>query len=443
MHPLFWRERATLGTMDDTEHTYSLPDLCGPKELADLLVWLRGHATPPGFLSPISETGIRKLIEFAFYLSLSPEEGRYPQLRIVNQKATDFYLAIKFDNPIELKEIGELRRLAPACTTIDLALLITEQDDSLWCAGFANIGAMGLNSMPGRPEDLSGGGAPSLRVWIEGPGHLLVQDHIETLELKAGKVRRTVPFWLVPAIRTFSDQLGEKLFERVIDIERDDKNAPNYFGGKHAFGSIVLGVMERLLLACFKLGHGGAFVILPNSDGVTTDFDITCTYNVSNLDLGHDVVNFWVQCIRASRASEKSEFERELVKWNQAKARLMINTESTSGLSAIDGCVVINDCLRVQGFGGFIEISDDAVQNSKRTYKLERDGDTVSYPDFMNAVGGTRHQSAAKLCTKHPEVIVIVVSQDRRLNVFCADPDHNVRRYGSLDPYYLEIRPFK
>ena len=441
MHALFRKERVNLGPMDDTEHTYSLPDLCGPKELADLLVWLRTHAAQ-GMLSPISQSGIRNLINLAFYLSLSPEEGRYPRFRLVNQKETDFYLAIKFDNPIELKEIGELRRLAPACTAVDFALLITEQDDSLWCVGLNNIGAMGLNSMPGRPEDIAGGRPPSLRVWIEGPGHLFVQDHMETLELKAGKVRRTVPFWLVPAIRTFSAHLGEKLFERVIDIERDDKNSPNYFGGKHAFRSVILGVMERLLLACFKLGHGGTFVILPNSDGLTTDFDITCTYNASNLDLGQDVVNFWVQCIRASRATEKSKFERELVQWNQAKARLVISTELASGLSAIDGCVVINDCLRVQGFGGFIGISDDAVRESVQTYKLEKDRDTVSYTDFMNAVGGARHQSAARLCAKHLEVITIVVSQDRQLHVFCIDPDRHVRRYGPLDPYYLEIRSF-
>ena len=429
--------------MDNTEHTFSLPDLCGPKEFADLLVWLRTHEGAPGMLSPISQSGIRNLIDLSFYLSLSPEEGRYPRLRMVNQKEKDFYLAIKFDKPIELKEIGELRRLAPACTTIDLALLITEQDDSLWCVGLNNIGAMGLNSMPGRPEDIAGGRPPSLRVWIEGPGHLLVQDHIETLELKAGKVRRTAPFSLVPAIRTFSEKLGVKLFERVIDIERDDKNTPNYFGGKHAIGSIILHVMERLLLACFKLGHGGAFVILPNSDGETTDFDITCRYNASNLDLSQDVVNFWVQCIRATRVSEKSEFERELVKWNQAKARLMTNTVSASGLSAIDGCVVMNDCLRVQGFGGFIGISDAAVEESGQTYKLERDGGTVSYADFKKAVGGTRHQSAARLCAKHLGVIAIVVSQDRQLHVFCADPDRHVRRYGPLDPYALEIRSFR
>ena len=62
--------------MDDTELTYSLPDRCGPKELADLLVWSRSHETQSGFLSPISETGIQKLIDLAFDLSLSPEEGR-------------------------------------------------------------------------------------------------------------------------------------------------------------------------------------------------------------------------------------------------------------------------------------------------------------------------------------------------------------------------------
>ncbi len=425
--------------MEDTENTYSLPDVCGPAELSNLIVWLRSRASS-AHQSVISETGIRKLIELSFYLSLSPDEGRYPRLRLGvewSKKPHNFFLAVKFDKPIELNEIGDLRRLAPACTTPHLALLITEQDDSLWCIGLTNTGPMGMSSQPGRPEDLAGGGHLNFSVRIQDPGHIYIQNYRGTIELKAGKIRRTAPFWLVPAFKEFSKRFTEKLSERIVELERNDEDYSKWFGGIGTVGSKILSTMERLLNSCLDMGHGGAFVILPSSNDGTIDFDIKYTYNTANLNLGQNIVDFWVQCIRTSSAKELNEFQRELEKWNQAKARLLTNTEAASGLSAIDGCVVFNDCLSVQGFGGFIDISDDAVEKLDRTYKLERDGDIVPYREFIDAVGGTRHQSAARLCAKHSDAIAIVVSQDRHLHIFCSDLDRNVRRYGPLDPDYI------
>ena len=102
--------------MNESNASFPLPDHCGPEKFAKLIIWLRSHARP-SYLSQISQSGIRGLIELAFYLSLSPEEGRYPRLCLANEKESDFRLAIRFDNPIELKGIDDLKRLAPACST--------------------------------------------------------------------------------------------------------------------------------------------------------------------------------------------------------------------------------------------------------------------------------------------------------------------------------------
>lgn len=87
----------------------------GPIEFADVVVhFLR--EMPPAWLeggSWLSETGLRKLIEVAFFTSLAPEEGRYPRCSL----SWSIYPHKWFDIgsfPAEaLLDVATLRRLAP------------------------------------------------------------------------------------------------------------------------------------------------------------------------------------------------------------------------------------------------------------------------------------------------------------------------------------------
>jgi hypothetical protein len=64
-----------------------------------------------------SETGLRKLIEVAFFTSFAPEEGRYPRCSLFWSIYThEWFDTCKF-HPEKLLDVETLRRFAPICQT--------------------------------------------------------------------------------------------------------------------------------------------------------------------------------------------------------------------------------------------------------------------------------------------------------------------------------------
>src|SRR5438874_430821 len=113
---------------------------CGPDELlAKLLdgreVALRGNRAE--VYGNISNEGAHHLVKLSYYASQSVEEGRYPRFRIYVPTASnpppgcqDPWQLAKFSEPVPLREIDDLRRLAPCVATHDFALEVHEQMDA-------------------------------------------------------------------------------------------------------------------------------------------------------------------------------------------------------------------------------------------------------------------------------------------------------------------------
>src|SRR5688572_12570158 len=97
-----------------------LNEFCGPDDLRDAIISIRKSGA---FATPISDQGIRRLIKLVYYASLAPEEGRFPRSRFIVRKpgTGDVFIAGHFE--VELKDIDTLRRLAPAVSGSDGALL--------------------------------------------------------------------------------------------------------------------------------------------------------------------------------------------------------------------------------------------------------------------------------------------------------------------------------
>jgi len=68
--------------------------------------------------------------------------------------------------------------------------------------------------------------------------------------------------------------------------------------------------------------------------------------------------------------------------------------------SMVDGCVVLGHDLRVFGFGAKIHCSMEEAESGPQ-FKHVISGEVYENTDFMMAIGGTRHQSAARLCQSH------------------------------------------
>lgn len=404
------------------------------RDFADVIIKCRKATSFP--VTQISDDAVFKLLETAFYLSMRSDEGRFPRLRIASGKAGDGRLAVKFKTPVEFSNVHELRRFSSTAESPAFALMITEsQDGGLSCLGLANVGHLGHGSLPGRPEILSPG-EPSIRIWVEGPGHVFVREGTECFEYRAGRVRVVFPAWrFVPRLREFARSTGKALHQRAIESTRGILDAERYFGGYLGLSNIITSMLERILGTCLELRHGGAFVIVPGEEGLPESYDISCKYPLVAPDLGEDIVNYWSTHIYATHAKKEGieEYDRCLQQCYGSKARLMNNVDAVAHMSAADGCVVLTGTLRMLGFGGSILVSEKMIEHAKTRVKLSNDA-ACGVSDFLRAVGGQRHQSAARLAIKHSDVLVLVVSQDAELSVFARDDEGFLRGYRPVDP---------
>jgi hypothetical protein len=84
-------------------------------------------------------------------------------------------------------------------------------------------------------------------------------------------------------------------------------------------------------------------------------------------------------------------------------------------LAAVDGAVVMGPDVRVFGFGAKIRIPNQSPVSACVFKPVP--GEQAIVPTDLEALGGTRHQSAVRFVAAHHETIAIIASQDRRLSV--------------------------
>jgi hypothetical protein len=144
-------------------YLWSVPKIvgpAGPEELADAWVdWRRFVerqrdliASPQDKPSYPSSTVVRRLISLSFHASLAEEEGRYSCLRIYvpcSGASAEPGKIVTFDPALEIKEVEDLRRLAPAAGSLDFALSVVAKRSHLFCDGIVSVATRGV--APGFP----------------------------------------------------------------------------------------------------------------------------------------------------------------------------------------------------------------------------------------------------------------------------------------------------
>jgi DNA integrity scanning protein DisA with diadenylate cyclase activity len=109
---------------------------------------------------------------------------------------------------------------------------------------------------------------------------------------------------------------------------------------------------------------------------------------------------------------------------------------SIGDLSAIDGAIVMDEELKVFGFGAKLQAESDEFQVLELD-ALSGTTQSVSYAQL----GGSRHQSAARFVHQNHEAMVFVASQDGRLTLLAwvVDPGQ-VAAARSLEHFVWEYR---
>jgi hypothetical protein len=415
---------------------YHLPKLpagpSGPGALADLFLHVRRSALSDlngdgaEWMAPISDDGVRKLIDLAFYASLLSEEGRLPRFKLVCQNVEGPLILVSRFDPISLGHVDQLRRLAPACTRPECALLVAERGGNLWCDGAINVGGVGHAIVPGDPS-VGAGLAPELRVEVFGPGHLRAGESlVPAYELRAGCIRTASSYNASPG----ADRLRNAVLERVrreVTAAKGDR----YAAALQDVRPFLL-VLSKMLRTALDERHGGAFVFLPCAPCDPAAYGVKLLYHTGDLDLGADLVRYWLACVEAGEKRGTGDHEGAARAADARRAQLLMNAESVGNFSCVDGCVVLDRELKVCGFGAKIEVPPGEAERGPRRFKHIASGEIYDDGEFMRAIGGTRHQSAARLCQAHPGVLVYTVSQDGELKLFFSDAAH-AYVFGPLD----------
>lgn len=406
-----------------------LPErLCSQRDLADLLLHYLAFEVP-ALRPPVSDDGIRRLIDLAFFTSMAPEEGRFPRFNIACQEDVGAPFTVTRFDSIAMDNVDALRRVAPSCTHPECALAVAQRDEQLWCDGVLNVGPMGYDTAPGRPEFFSGGSRPSIRIAVRGPGHMIARSGVMAYELRAGKIRYLSNYWAVPGVETFREEVAQYLEQEL--IHREGEDAKTLFGGSKPSVPIHV-ILSRMLRVAVDARHGGTFVIIPSDSCDSVSYGIHLEYAAKDLDLGRDMIAFWSACADAARKDLKDGYTQAIRSWTHRKARMLIAAEAVGNLSCVDGCVVLNRRLQLCGFGGEIQVSDQQAREAPRSFKNYKTGEQWEYESFLKGIGGTRHKSAARLCKAYDGILVFIVSQDGELKVFSSDAD-KVNAFGPVD----------
>lgn len=384
-----------------------------PDQLADALIALRTDERSFGneeLMAEVTNEGLKKLIRIAYYTSEIADENRWPRYRLgLWRQEAQPRRAIEFETPIALQDTTLLRRLAHACTTPRLAIQIEEEVNAkgehvrLLCTGLTDL-AMASDS---DGDDVR----HSFRIWTRGPGHIVAGDSIWQLELRAGAVRSIAPLSMFSPISSLVDEVASIAEQRM-----PQSTSRNDFGCNH----LILDSLSHMLHLAIDKGHGGAFVILPNSMNTLEGAKIACKYSARGIDL--------IDSIRSAVIEQGAARTK-------AQSQLHSDIAALSELSAVDGCVVLTRDLKLLGFGGEIRVGEEESRGSAAKF-TKLSGEIFeradNYESIMESFGGTRHRSAARLCRVISDVIVFVISQDGDLKMIC-NSEEGVYPYGPMD----------
>jgi hypothetical protein len=289
---------------------------------------------------------------------------------------------------------------------------------------------MGYETVPGNPGPVGVGRPPGLHLEVFGPGHLRGREScFEGYEIRAGRIRALSAYHGPEPVRELLDSLRARVTRE--GCARLGEDARGYEMAVWN-PSPNLQLLSRLLRTAADARHGGAFAFLPDARRDPAEYGLKIPYRTTNLDLGADFIQLWVTSLQLSQAPASPERENTLRRSAVQRARLLTNTEAVGQFSSVDGCVVLTREFNVLGFGAKIDAPANLAEASPRKFKHIASGEVYEDQAFMEVIGGTRHQSAARLCQIHPGVMVFTLSQDGDLKLFTSD-EQFAYAFGPLD----------
>lgn len=356
---------------------------------------------------------LQRLLETCYHASFRTSEQRLVHC-VVAYASIDAIPkeSLQLTDPVVLTDT-ELVRLSPVTQHRQTVIGCYQVDGWLRIWGFFEHGHAWVQYSAGDPPavPMQAGDYPPdcLMITIEGPGALTVsQGRVGLIRLRDGQVI----FPQENLFQTTENPLGN-FFHQVVsglissdqypDLAKYANERDGQFSLLNIYTTSILAILERIRLR----RHGGSVVIVP----VPFNEQLThITYTVSEhtglfgkivtykiLDDGVREANLNVD---SSAESEKSQAELALRRGSQ---QLIRGISQISLLAAVDGAVLLDEHLRIQGFGVRFPVllppgSEVEDASTGRKYLCDQ--------------WGLRHQSVFSFCHKCEGAIGLIVSQD-------------------------------
>ena len=356
---------------------------------------------------------LSQLCTTCFWASLEVEEGREVRGTISICSPKSVQLARAFTHPVPV-------------TVRDLVALLTASPRTPLAVHGGPEGLHVWGMLDAEPEGL-------LRLRIAGNGILL-----------ASRARRVLALLNqgVMSIPVAADEMSlSQLVARALGKERfleEHGNAPARF--------------IRVVTTMIRHGHGGTLVLVPPDDqswraGVSFRF---CFDEESGRLLQHSVRDFesgMNEALRgyddlvAGRANCTSL--RDLREQYDAVNYLRTLSESlfrrVGDLGLIDGAVIMDMDLMLHGFGAKLLFGPEEFTVTTLNAVTGRVGEDVP----LAALGGMRHQSAARFVQANRETDAFVISQDGRLSMISwSERTETIAVVQNMEHFIWEYRTF-
>lgn len=376
----------------------------------------RWDAVParPGFELPAENT-LLELLEICYHASLRTDERRTVHCAVAYAPIAQVPDAalLRFERPLALTD-DQLVRLAPVADIRRTLIGCDQQDGSLRIWGLFEHGHAWIQYSTGDPPDAPVGEADlppdCLTITIDEPGALTVSRGRRGLvRLREGRV-------VLPKenpLRDVHDPLGVFFLELIDDLWHSLRPPPPLASGDESVGrrslrdvytTSVGAILDRIR----SRRHGGSVVITRTA---IDEPHALVTYTVAEhaglageIVAYHGVLSHLAQlpAIPPDRASE-SEQRRAETALRLASRRLIRGLNQISLLAAVDGAVLLDDQLRIHGFG----VRFPVLLPPGSTIE-----DALSGIDYACDQWGLRHQSVFSLCKRYEQAVGLIVSQD-------------------------------
>jgi hypothetical protein len=402
-------------------------EYCGPDQLCGVLMKLRRFGKSPELEGAISEQGVRRLLDVAFQVSLTTEEGRHPRFRVfVGSRGGEGMgtplPVVRFDPPLPFND-HLLRRLAPSVGSRGHALRVVEEGKRLFADSVIGVMDSTDSVATGSHELSTGLGFPGLMVRVDGPG-ILRATELEQWELRAGRIQKVRHYAIVSIVRKWFEELAGTFLEQTSAMSIADM-AEQADRGDAA--SIFDAVWSFVLSTTIGVQHGGAFVVLPVD---VSRAPVHVTYPAERLDLMRAALSFWEACYDPDAVGNGADVRSRAQAWEAARRRMFSAARALADLANVDGCVTLDRRLRLYGFGGEIRVNESDVAGFR---VFAADPETLAEQEPIEIERfGTRHRSATRLCAAVPGTLAFVISQDGDLRVFYGLPERRVCMWRNL-----------